>query len=98
MRKTAPANGEKMSVDPGAVAFRFMAFLAADESRLERFCALSGMLENGLREALPNPEFQGFLLDYALQDESLLLAFAAEQDIDPAAIATARRKLPGATE
>lgn len=88
----------KQALDPSALALNSIAFLAADPTRLERFCALSGMLEADLRNALNSPQFHGFVLDYLLQDESLLLAFAGEQGVDPASILQARRKLPGFAE
>ena len=86
-----------MQIDGAAseIALIFIAFLASDEDRLERFCALSGMTEADLRSGLTEPVMQGFLLDYALSDESLLLAFAADHGLKPEAVVRARQKLPG---
>lgn len=73
----------------------FMSYIASDGDRLERFCAQTGFGQNDITSALATPAFQAFLLDYALQDESLLLAFAADQGLAPESIIAARRKLPG---
>lgn len=86
------------SGDESSIALNFITYLADDEDRLSRFCALSGLGIGELKREVGNPEFQGFLLDYALQDESLLLAFAAQFNIKPERIAAARRRLPGYSE
>jgi hypothetical protein len=77
------------------IALKYMVFLASDEDRLAAFCNLSGIGETELKERLLNPEFQGFLLDFLLQNETDLLAFAAENNMKPEAIMRARAKLPG---
>ena len=81
--------------DGGAIALKLMAFLAADSDQLGRFMALSGLSPSDLKANLPDPAFQGGVLDFALSDESLLLAFAANEGLDPAAIMRARASLPG---
>ena len=80
------------------IALKLIAFLAGDGDRLERFCALSGMSEQDLKASLQSLEFQGFVFDYAMQDESLLLEFAATEQIKPEQLVPLRRKLPGFTE
>jgi Protein of unknown function (DUF3572) len=72
-----------------------MAYLAADDEKLGRFCDLSGLGQNELTQRLTDSSFQAFLLDFLLQDESELLAFTAEQGLKPEAIMIARSKLPG---
>jgi hypothetical protein len=86
------------SEESGTIALNFMAFLARDEERLSRFCALSGFREQGLKSRANDPNFHGFLLDYALSDESLLLAFAADSNLKPERVVAARRALPGFAE
>jgi hypothetical protein len=46
---------------------------------------------------LSDPHFQAGVLDFVLADESLLVAFAANEGLDPAAIMRARAALPGFT-
>ena len=81
--------------DNSDIPLKYMAYLASDQEKLERFCNLSGMGADDLKSRLLEPAFQGFLLDFLLQDESELLAFAAEQGLKPETILRARAKLPG---
>ena len=91
-------NSSQNELEGSSIALQFMAFLASDEERLERFSALSGMGLNDLKAGAQNPVFLGFMLDYALQDESLILAFSESKQISPQSLATARRQLPGAND
>jgi hypothetical protein len=65
------------------IALKGLAFLAKDSERLSRFLALSGVSIAGIREAAASPQFLVGLLNHLLQDESLLLTFAADADLDP---------------
>jgi Protein of unknown function (DUF3572) len=77
------------------IALKYMSYLASDGDKLAAFCSQSGLGLVDLRDRLAEPAFQGFLLDTLLQDESELLAFAAEHNMRPEAIMQARSKLPG---
>lgn len=77
-------------------AIAALGFLAADESRLERFLALSGLGPHNLRRAAADAGFLTAVLDYLVADEGLLVAFAAEQGLEPAIVARARETLGGA--
>ena len=79
------------------IALMYMAYLAGNDEKLGQFCNLSGMGQAQLTARLLEPDFQGFLLDFLLQDESELLAFASEHNLRPEAIMAARAKLPGFT-
>ena len=78
------------------IALKALAFLAADTARLNRFLALSGVDLDGLRAAASSPEFLAGLLNHLLEDESLLLTFTAEQEIDPRVPALAAQMLASA--
>ncbi|MDE2446166.1 MAG: DUF3572 domain-containing protein [Alphaproteobacteria bacterium] len=91
-------NPPKSALDHGAIALQLLGFIAADEDRLARFTALSGLGPGEMKDGLQNPVFLGFMLDYALQDEALILAFAESAVISPQAVANARRNFPGATD
>ena len=65
------------------IALKVLGFLATDPNRLSRFLALSGVDLNDLREAARSHEFLAGLLTHLLEDESLLLTFTAEHDLDP---------------
>ncbi len=75
----------------------FMAFIAQDDIRLEHFMSLTGMGPSDLKTRLTDASFQAMVLDYALENEFLILEFAAHQGLQPDAVLRARRKLPGAT-
>ncbi len=77
------------------IALKYITYLASDDDKLAAFCSQSGLGLDDLRLRLAEPAFQGFLLDILLQDESELLAFAAENNMRPEAIMLARSKLPG---
>jgi hypothetical protein len=75
------------------MAVAALTFIAQDGERLGRFLTLSGLEPANLREAAAEPGFLVGVLDYLSSDEALLLAFAANFQIDPTAIATAQRLL-----
>jgi Protein of unknown function (DUF3572) len=77
------------------IALLYMAYLASDDEKLGAFCNQSGVGQAELSERLTDPSFQAFLLDHVLQDETELLAFAAENNLKPETIMIARSKLPG---
>lgn len=91
MRQKAVQNTQRSS----DIALLYMAYLASNDEKLGQFCNLSGMGQGELRDRLLEPAFQAFLLDFLLQDESELIAFAAEHNLKPEAIMMARSKLPG---
>ena len=82
--------------DAEAIAIQALSFLAGRPEELERFLALSGIGPASLRQAAADPAFLGGVLDFLLQDEPLLLGFAAESGLPPAAIGAARWRLDGA--
>lgn len=81
--------------DGGDIALKYVSYLASDGDKLVAFCGQSGLGIEDLRDRLTDPAFQGFLLDMLLQDETELVAFAAENNLRPEAIMLARSKLPG---
>jgi Protein of unknown function (DUF3572) len=95
MNERLQKNAMQINGNASDIALKFIGFLVSDEERLERFCALSGMGEAELKSGLTDPVMQGFVLDYALSDESLLLAFAADHGLKPEAVVRARQQLPG---
>ncbi len=65
------------------VALKALAFLANDTERLSRFLALSGVSPGDIRAAAGDRQFLAGTLNHLLQDESLLLTFTADEDLDP---------------
>ena len=63
--------------------------------QIGRFLALSGIGPESLRAAAREPGFLLGVIDFVGGDEKLLLAFAADRGIDPAAVGNARAALAG---
>ncbi len=82
------------------LAIAAVTFLAGETERLERFLALTGLGPQSLRAAAREPGFLLGVLDHVASDETLLLAFANENGIDPQDVERARAALaqgPGNT-
>ncbi len=72
------------------IALSALAFLAEDPPRLGRFLALTGVGPDELRTNARAPRILAAVLNHLLQDESLLLVFAATNGIAPELIAPAQ--------
>lgn len=81
----------KTSLDADVMAITALTFLAEDVARLSRFLDMTGIDPADLRRLAESPNFFGAILDHLLADEALLLAFAANHQIKPEAVAQARR-------
>jgi len=77
------------------LAIAALGFIAAEPDRLGRFLAMTGIGPESIRDAAREPRFLGGVLDHIVADEELLLAFAAERDIDPEHVVLARDLLVG---
>jgi hypothetical protein len=78
-----------------ALAVQALNFLATEPERLSRFLALSGLAPDSIRQAAAEPGFLAGVLAHLGEDESLLVAFAAEAGVTPADVDRARRTLAG---
>ena len=79
-----------------ALAVQALSYLAREPERLGSFLATTGIGPESIRAAAATPGFLEGVLDYVIANETLLLEFAAEQNLDPALIVRARDVLPGA--
>jgi len=79
--------------DASEIAIKALVFLAGDEEHLSRFIALSGIDPSQMRKEVTRVSFQAGLMAYFLQDEALLLAFAANAGLDPEDVARAAHQL-----
>lgn len=89
--KTARINRAEAEV----IALKALGFLASDPERLSRFLTLSGVDLADIATVAETPDFLAGLLNHLLQDESLLLTFTAEQELDPRVPALAVEALAG---
>jgi hypothetical protein len=83
----------KTSQDPETVAISALGFLASDAEQLDRFLGLTGLEAGEIRAAAASPGFLVAVLDYVMEDERLLLAFASETDLSPESVPAARAAL-----
>ena len=70
-------------------------WLADQPEALAAFLGASGLGPGELRARVADAEFLGFVLDFLLGNEAMLLAFCAETGRAPTAPALARAALPG---
>jgi hypothetical protein len=95
--------GEKRAAAPSrlqaqSIALRSLVFLAADDERMGRFLALTGVDPGEMRALAQEEGFQLALLDHLCGDEPLLLAFAQEEGLAPEVVVAARVALGGELE
>ncbi len=91
MNKASRRSGEAAE----ALAIQALNFLATDPERLARFLALSGLEAQSIRAAAAESGFLAGVLAHLGEDESMLVAFAAEAGVTPADVDRARRTLAG---
>lgn len=72
------------------MAISGLQFLVENPDALGRFLALTGIGPGDIRAAAQEPGFLTGVLEFYLEDESLLLAFSASHSIRPTMIAAAR--------
>jgi hypothetical protein len=81
---------------PDVTALRALAWVVSDQDRATRFLALTGCDADTLRRRAGEPDVLGAVLDFLLEDEAALLAFADDCDLPAQAVALSRAALPGA--
>lgn len=77
-------------------ALRALAWVVTDQDRATRFLTATGCDCQTLRHRAGEAEVLGAVLDFLLDDEASLLAFADEVDLPAQSVALARIALPGA--
>jgi len=76
-----------------AVAISGLQYIAGDETVLSQFMALTGISATELREMTKDNAFYAAILDFFLNHEPTLLAFAAHAQLNPENIQKARYAL-----
>ena len=79
----------------GAAVF---AFLAAEPEHFSRFADITGIDLSDIKETAGTKEFLAGVLEYLLSDESLLLNFCENNNIQPGSVQKAQMILSGNTQ
>ncbi len=75
------------------IAIAGLSRLAGDDELLMRFCGVTGILPNDIRQASGQPGFLAGVLDFYLAHEPDLLAWAQADELRPESIVAARQRL-----
>ncbi|MBY8975429.1 DUF3572 domain-containing protein [Rhodobacteraceae bacterium NNCM2] len=81
--------------DAEILATQMLGWIAADEDRIGLFLGASGMDVDDLKRRAAEPDFLGFVIDFMLGDEGMLLACCEALSIAPDQPMRARMALPG---
>ncbi len=76
-----------------AIGIAGLQHLAGEDDLLMRFCYVTGILPNDIRDAATQPHFLVGVLDFFLSHEPDLLAFAEAANIKPELVMGARYSL-----
>jgi len=77
------------------IGLKALTFVAADEERITNLCALTGIEAIELKRFAGNDEVLAGILDFLLEDESILLKFCRVADLQPETPKLARDVLSG---
>lgn len=77
------------------LATNALIFIAGDANRMAKFLRATGYGPDQIRAQANAPEFLAGILGFLLEDESMLLAFAANGNHDPSTISRAHLVLSG---
>lgn len=77
------------------MAFQLLTFVVSDEELVNGLQMETGLSLGDLRDRAQDPNLHAGLFDYILQNEPLLMRFAAAADCKPESIMRARMTLPG---
>ncbi len=72
-----------------SLAADLFAWMAGEPEILDRFLAVSGLDGRTIRTAASDPGFLGGVLDFAVGDDAVMVAFASHAGIAPDRIGTA---------
>jgi Protein of unknown function (DUF3572) len=79
-------------------AISMLGFLAADPDRLAKFLSLTGVNPADIRSLMKDRGFWLAIIDHYFEDESLLMAYCAENGMMPPALVKLRQGLTGPHE
>ncbi|MEM9044876.1 MAG: DUF3572 domain-containing protein [Pseudomonadota bacterium] len=78
-----------------ALAAKVLGWLAEDADRIGRFAGMAGADPSDFRNLAAEPEFLGFVIDFILTDETLLIDCCTDLRVPPDHPMRARAALPG---
>jgi hypothetical protein len=76
-----------------AIAIQALGYLAGRPEELGRFLTVAGLGPTDLRRAASDPEFLAGVTAFFMDNEPLLLAFAADAGLEPVTVAAAAEEL-----
>ena len=94
-KRRRPASRQDAQAAAEDLAIAALGFIAGGPGRLGRFLAMTGIGPDSIRAAAREPQFLLGVLDHLAADEPLLLAFAAENAIDPGEVIKAPDTMAG---
>ena len=71
------------------IALKFAAYLPGTPHELEQFSEITGIDIGSIAQRAADRDFQRALMDYLMQNETLLVTFCAQENIKPDLIAQA---------
>jgi hypothetical protein len=75
-----------------------LVWLAGEPEALTGFLAASGLAPDAVRSRVDDPDFLGFVLEFILGSDQMILDFASASGLEPSAPMRARAALPGGAE
>ncbi len=77
------------------IGIQALGWLAGEEDHFYRFLAMSGIDTAELAARAQEPEFLGFVLDFLLSDDALVIGFCEQSNLPNDLPMKARAQLPG---
>jgi len=77
------------------VGIQVLGWLAGHDDLLTRFLGMTGIAADDMRIRAQEPEFLGFVLDFLLTDDAMVMAFCDDANMATEQPMQARGALPG---
>ncbi len=77
------------------VGIQVLGWLAGHDDMLTQFLGMTGIAADDLRIRAQEPEFLGFVLDFLLSDDAMVMAFCEDSGLASETPMFARAALPG---
>jgi len=77
------------------VGIQVLGWLAGHDDMLTQFLGMTGIAADDLRSRASEPEFLGFVLDFLLSDDAMVMAFCEDAHMSTDTPMLARGALPG---